>query len=226
MEQNQENTEKDNLKDRVEDIKNTVSGKAEEFAKEAKGKAETFAGKTLDGVEKLINDVFKKNRPEDAEFVEEAIDPKDIEIIELKKEMDELRDKYVRLYADFDNYKKRTAKEKLETIQTASKDLMKELLPVVDDFERALKALEGDTEAKNGMQLIYNKLVNNLASKGLTIMETMGKDFDVDVHEAITELPVSDPAQAGKVINEVEKGYYLNGKLIRFAKVIVGKKAE
>ena len=226
MEKNQENTEKDNLKDRVEDIKNTVSGKAEEFAKEAKGKAETFAGKTLDGVEKILNDVFKKNKPEDTEFEEEAINPKDIEIVELKKEMDELRDKYVRMYADFDNYKKRTAKEKFEMIQTASKDIIKELLPVVDDFERALKALEGDSEAKNGMQLIYNKLISNLTSKGLTAMETVGNNFDVDVHEAITEVPVTDPEQAGKVVAEVEKGYYLNGKLIRFAKVIVGKKAE
>ena len=226
MEEHQENVEKDNLKDRVEDIKNTVSEKAEEFAKEAKGKAETFAGKTLDGVEKLINDVFKKNKPEDAEFEEEAVDPKDVTIAELKKEMDELRDKYVRLYADFDNFKKRTAKEKLETIQTASKEIIKELLPVVDDFERALKALGGDSEAKNGMQLIYNKLVANLAAKGLTPIETIGKEFNVDEHEAITEIPVSDPAQAGKVIDQVEKGYYLNGKLIRFAKVIVGKWAE
>jgi len=226
MEEHQENVEKDNLKDRVEDIKNTVSEKAEEFAKEAKGKAETFAGKTLDGVEKLINDVFKKNKPEDAEFEEEAVDPKDVTIAELKKEMDELRDKYVRLYADFDNFKKRTAKEKLETIQTASKEIIKELLPVVDDFERALKALGGDSEAKNGMQLIYNKLVANLAAKGLTPIETIGKEFNVDEHEAITEIPVSDPAQAGKVIDQVEKGYYLNGKLIRFAKVIVGKRAE
>ena len=226
MEEHQENVEKDNLKDRVEDIKNTVSEKAEEFAKEAKGKAETFAGKTLDGVEKLINDVFKKNKPEDAEFEEEAVDPKDVTIAELKKEMDELRDKYVRLYADFDNFKKRTAKEKLETIQTASKEIIKELLPVVDDFERALQALGGDSEAKNGMQLIYNKLVANLAAKGLTPIETIGKEFNVDEHEAITEIPVSDPAQAGKVIDQVEKGYYLNGKLIRFAKVIVGKWAE
>ena len=226
MEEQKGNAEKDNLKDRVEDIKNTVSEKAEEFAQQAKGKAETFAGKTLDGVEKLINDVFKKNKPEDAEFEEEAVDPKDIEIAELKKEMDELRDKYVRMYADFDNYKKRTAKEKLETIQTASKEIIKELLPVVDDFERALKALEGDTEAKNGMQLIYNKLVSNLSAKGLTPIETIGKEFNVDEHEAITEVPVSDPGQGGKVIDQVEKGYYLNGKLIRFAKVIVGKKAE
>jgi molecular chaperone GrpE len=226
MENNQEHNEKENLKDRVEDIKNTVSGKAEEFAKDAKGKAETFAGKTLDGVEKLINDVFKKNKPEDADYTEEAVDPKDIANAELKKELDELRDKYVRLYADFDNFRKRSAKEKLETIETASKDVIKELLPVLDDFERALKALDGDTQAKNGMQLIYNKLLGNLSSKGLTPMETIGKDFDVDMHEAITEIPVSDPAQGGKVVDELEKGYYLNGRLIRFAKVIVGKRAE
>lgn len=226
MEEKKGQNEKDHLKDRVEDIKNTFSEKADEFAKEARGKAETFAGKTLDGVEKLINDVFKKNKPEDAEFEEESVDPKDVEIVELKKEMDELRDKYVRLYADFDNYKKRNEKQRLELIQTASKDIIKELLPVVDDFERALKALEGDTEAKNGMQLIYNKLVSNLTAKGLTAIDAVGKDFNVDEHEAITEVPVSDPAQSGKVIDQVEKGYYLNGKLIRFAKVIVGKKAE
>ena len=228
MEENTQNNEKD-LKDRVEDMKNTVSEKAEEFAKEAKGKAETFAGKTLDGVEKLINDVFKKNKPEDAEFTEEVTDPKDIEIVELKKEMDDLRDKYVRLYADFDNFKKRTAKEKLELIQTAGKDIIKDLLPVVDDFERALKALETTTDsgaAKDGMKLIHSKFVANLAAKGLKPMESIGQDFDPDLHEAITEIPAPTPEQAGKVIDELEKGYYLNGKLIRFAKVVVGKQTD
>jgi molecular chaperone GrpE len=228
MEENKENTEKD-LKDRVEDIRNTVSEKAEEFAKDARGKAENFAGKTLDGVEKLINDVFKKNKPEDAEFTEEITDPKDIEIAELKKEMDDLRDKYVRLYADFDNYKKRTAKEKLELIQTAGKDIIKDLLPVVDDFERALKALENSTDpnaAKEGMKLIHSKFVANLSVKGLKPMESIGQNFDADLHEAITEIPAPTPKQAGKVIDELEKGYYLNGKLIRFAKVIVGAKAD
>jgi molecular chaperone GrpE len=226
MDENKENTSKDNLKDRVEDIRNTVSSKADEFAKEAKGKAENFAGKTLDGVEKLINDVFKKNKPEEAEYTEEVTDPKDVEIGELKKELEELRDKYVRLYADFDNHRKRSAKEKLELIQTASKDVIKELLPVLDDFERAMKALEnnpGASAARSGMQLIYNKLVSNLASKGLTAMESVGKDFDVELHEAITEIPAPSPDMVGKVIEEVEKGYYLNGKIIRFAKVVVGK---
>lgn len=226
MEEKSRNNEKDNIKDRVEDIKNQVSGRAEELAKEAKDKAETFAGKTLDGVEKLINDVFKKNKPEDAEFTEEVTDPKDIEIGELKKEMDELREKYVRLYADFDNARKRTAREKLEVVQTAGKDIIKELLPVIDDFERALKALEKSSDAetaRNGMQLIYNKLISNLSAKGLKPLESTGQDFDVELHEAITEIPAPKPELAGKVVDEVEKGYYLNGKLIRFAKVIVGK---
>lgn len=224
MQENTEN-EKENLKERVEDLKNTVTGKAEELAKEAREKAGEFAGKTIDAAEKLLNDVFQKNKPEDAEFEEQKIDPKDVEIAELKKELDELRDKYVRLYADFDNYKKRTAKQYQEIIQTAGKDIVLSMLPVVDDFERALKAAEKTeaNSAREGMQLIYNKLLHQLASKGLKPMESIGQDFNADIHEAITEIPAPGPEQAGKVIDEVEKGYYLNDKIIRFAKVVVGK---
>ena len=141
MEGNKDNFDKENLNERVEQIKNSVTEKATEFAADAKGKAENFAGKTLDAAEKILNDVFKKNKPEDTEFEEEKTDPKDVEIAELKKELDELRDKYVRLYADFDNAKKRMAKERLELILTASKDIVKDLLPVLDDFERAKKRL-------------------------------------------------------------------------------------
>lgn len=225
----QENSEKDNLKDKVEDLKNQVTEKAAEFAVDAKDKAETFAGKTLDAAEKLINDVFKKNKPEDAEFEEEKTDPKDIEIAELKKELEELRDKYVRLYADFDNARKRMAKEKMEIILTASKDVLKDLLPVLDDFERAQKAVANSTDVvavKDGLNLVQTKLVNTLSAKGLKAMESIGTDFDVNNHEAITEIPAPTPEQEGKVIDEVEKGYFLNDKIIRFAKVVVGKKAE
>lgn len=229
MKENKEHTDKENLNERVENLKNAVSEKAEEFAKNAKEKAENLAEKTLDATEKLINDVFKKNKPEDAEFEEEKIDPKDVEIVELKGELDELRDKYVRLYADFDNAKKRMAKDRIELIQTAGKEVIKDLLPVMDDFERAQKALETSTDVnavKEGMNLIYTKLTNNLSSKGLKAMESIGKEFDVHVHEAVTEIPVADPEQAGKVVDETERGYYLNDKIIRFAKVIVGKKTE
>lgn len=223
MDEHKENPELENLKEKMEEFGKSVSEKAEEL----KGKAENMAGKTMDAAEKLINDVFKKNTTEDADFTEEKVDPKDIEIAELKKEMDELRDKYVRLYADFDNHRKRTAKEKLELIQTASKEVIKDMLPVLDDFERAIKAMESSSDfenAKNGMHLIHNKLQSTLTAKGLKAMSSVGADFDVELHEAITEIPV--PAEtAGKVVDEVEKGYYLNDKIIRFAKVVVGKSA-
>ncbi|MFN8285196.1 MAG: nucleotide exchange factor GrpE [Chitinophagales bacterium] len=219
MEENN-NTEKENLKDRVDDLKHTINEKAEEIGKTAKEKAGNFAEKTITAAEKLVNDLLGK-KPEDVNFEEEKTDPKDVEISELKREMEELRDKYVRLYADFDNYKKRTAKQNLEIIQTASKDVVKDVLPVLDDFERALKA--SDASSKEGIQLIYNKLLNTLTAKGLKAMETIGQTFDADKHEAITEVPAPTPDLAGKVVDEVEKGYYLNDKIIRFAKVVVGK---
>jgi molecular chaperone GrpE len=217
---------KENLKDKAENLRNSINEKAEDFAKGTREKAESFAGRTIDAAEKLVNDLLGK-KPEDAEFEEVKTDPKDVEIAELKKELDELRDKYVRLYADFDNHRKRTAREKLEMMQVAGKDIILAVLPVIDDFERALKAADSNTEdaktMREGMQLIYNKLVSNLASRGLKPMEAVGKDFNVELHEAITEIPAPSPEMAGKVIDEVEKGYYLNDKLIRFAKVIVGK---
>ncbi|MFN8297810.1 MAG: nucleotide exchange factor GrpE [Chitinophagales bacterium] len=216
MEENT-NNEKENLKDKMEDLKH----KAEELGKEAKEKAESFAGKTIDAAEKLVNDLLGK-KPEDVNYEEEKIDPKDVEIAELKREADELRDKYVRLYADFDNFKKRTAKQNLELVQTAGKDVIKDLLPTLDDFERALK-LAGDNTGREGLQLIHNKLLNTLSAKGLKPMQTIGEVFDADKHEAITEIPAPTPDLAGKVIDEVEKGYYLNDKIIRFAKVVVGK---
>lgn len=153
-----------------------------------------------------------------------TVEPRDEEIASLKKQLEEYKDKHLRLYADFDNFKKRNAKERLELILTASKDVIKELLPVIDDFERALKAAETASDVaavKEGMTLIYHKLVRNLEGKGLKAIESKGKDFDVELHEAITEIPAPD--MAGKVIDEVEKGYYLNDKIIRFAKVVVGK---
>ena len=160
------------------------------------------------------------------EISESTIDPRDEEIISLKKQLDEYKDKHLRLYADFDNYKKRNAKERLELILTAGKDIINELLPVLDDFERALRAAENATDVaavKEGMNLIYQKLTRNLEAKGLKAIESKGQDFNVEKHEAITEIPAPTPEMSGKVIDEVEKGYYLNDKLIRFAKVVVGK---
>ncbi|MGB0840488.1 MAG: nucleotide exchange factor GrpE [Chitinophagales bacterium] len=152
-------------------------------------------------------------------------DPKEI-IAQLEKNNHELQDKYRRLYADFANLRKRTAKEKLELIKTASKKVITELLPVVDDFERAFKANEAaGTPSGNeaeGFQLIYNKIKNILSNQGLKPMESIGQAFDPDLHAALTEIPAGDDMK-GKVVDEIEKGYYLNNVIIRHAKVVVGK---
>ncbi len=136
------------------------------------------------------------------------------------------KDKYLRLYSEFDNYRKRTAKDRLEWMQTASKDLIVSLLPVIDDFERALKAMEQSTEnndtAKEGILLIYNKLMGLMQKSGLQAVNSIGEVFDVEKHEAITQFAAPSEDLKGKVIDEVEKGYMLHDKIIRFAKVVVG----
>lgn len=143
----------------------------------------------------------------------------------LKSEVSMLNDKYVRLYAEFDNYKRRTTKERIELLQTAGKDVIVSLLGVLDDFERANKAMETASDVKpikEGVELIHNKLISLLAQKGLKAVESVGQPFDVDIHEAITNVPAPTPDLKGKVIDEAEKGYTLNDKVIRYAKVIVG----
>lgn len=148
------------------------------------------------------------------------------ETLALQKEIEELKDKYLRLVADFDNFRKRNAKERLELIQTASKDVLTSLLPVLDDCERAEKQLDNaqDTQAlKEGISLVFNKLKNTLHARGLKPMDSKGSDFNPEFHEAITEIPAPTDDLKGKVMDEVEKGYYLNDKIIRFAKVVVGK---
>jgi len=144
----------------------------------------------------------------------------------IQGELDELKDKYVRLVAEFDNFKRRNAKERIELIQTAGKEVITSLLDVLDDSDRAEKQLQTSADAahiKEGIQLVFNKLRNTLQSKGLKPMESIKTDFDVEKHEAITEIPAPSPDLAGKVLDEVQKGYYLNDKIIRFAKVVVGK---
>lgn len=142
-----------------------------------------------------------------------------------KAEIAELKDKYLRLYADFENFRRRTAKEKLEMISGASADTVKLILPIVDDFERAKVSFDSSTEIealKEGVDLIYTKLYKALESKGLKAMESKGADFDADIHESIAQFPAPSEDLKGKVIDEIEKGYYLNDKVIRYAKVIVG----
>lgn len=148
------------------------------------------------------------------------------ELDKKQQELNEMRDKYLRLVAEFDNFKKRTAKERIELMQTASKELMVALLDVLDDTERATKQIESAADinaVKDGVALVFNKLKSTLQTKGLKPMESLHTEFNPDLHEAITEIPAPTDDLKGKVIDDMQKGYYLNDKLIRFAKVIVGK---
>ncbi len=154
--------------------------------------------------------------------LEAEVEEQEKEIVGLETERNELKDKYLRLFAEFDNYKRRTAKERVDTLKTASADVLKELLPVLDDFDRA-KTAAGEAGLSEGIQLIHEKLVNSLAKKGLKPMESTGEAFDAEFHEAITEFPAPTPELKGKNVDTVEKGYTLNDKIIRYAKVVVGK---
>jgi molecular chaperone GrpE len=148
------------------------------------------------------------------------------EVQKLKSELSESKDKYLRLFAEFDNFKKRTMKERLELIKTASQETITSLLPVLDDFERAKKASEAENSSEvfpEGVNLVFHKLLQTLESKGLKAMTSTGENFDSENHEAITEIPAPTQDLVGKVIDTVEKGYYLNDKIIRYAKVVVGK---
>lgn len=152
--------------------------------------------------------------------------PAESEIEKLKSELEEQKDKYLRLYAEFDNFRRRNAKERLELIQTAGREVIVSLLEVLDDCDRAERQMMSSDnleQIRQGNQLVFNKLRNTLQVRGLKEMASVGQKFDADLHEAITEVPVQDPSKAGTVIDEVEKGYSLNDKIIRFAKVVVGK---
>jgi molecular chaperone GrpE len=147
-------------------------------------------------------------------------------IEKIKLELLEQKDKYIRLFAEFDNYKRRSAKERLEQMQTAGKEVIVSILDVLDDCDRAEKQMNSSKDIatmKEGVQLVFNKLRNTMHSKGLKAMESIHTEFDVEKHEAITEIPAPTDELKDKVIDEVQKGYYLNDKIIRFAKVVVGK---
>jgi molecular chaperone GrpE len=168
--------------------------------------------------------------PENTLNQEPVVEAKVEEVSEEEKlriELNASKDQYLRLVAEFDNFRKRTAKEKIETIQTATKDLMHSLIAVLDDSERASKTMETATDlvaVKEGVALVLGKLNSILTSKGLKAMDTAaGAEFDAELHEAITEIPAPTEALQGKVVDVIEKGYYLNEKLIRHAKVVVGK---
>ena len=149
------------------------------------------------------------------------------ELEKLKAELEEQKDKYVRKVAEFENFKRRSARERMELVQTAGREVITDLLDVLDDCDRAQKQIENRDidikEIKEGILLVFNKLRNRLMARGLRPMETIHQEFNPDLHEAITEIPAPSDDLKGKVLDEIVKGYYLNDKIIRHAKVVVGK---
>ena len=165
---------------------------------------------------------FLKKDKKDKSKEQIAALEKKVEEMEAKAAKD--KDDYIRLMAEFDNYRRRTAQEKLEIVSMASVETIKGLLPVLDDCERALQVLKDSDDsdaAKEGTELIYNKLMTYLKGKGLAVIEALGQPFDTDVHEAVAQFPVQEEEKKGKVFDVVQTGYTLNGKVIRFAKVVV-----
>jgi molecular chaperone GrpE len=169
------------------------------------------------------------NQAQTEEKIENVEASQDVELTEVEKleaEKKELNDKFLRLFSDFDNFRKRTAKEKLESTKTAGVGVIKDLLTVVDDFDRAIennKVAEDIVAVKEGFELIHNKFSSILKAKGLKEVEAKGEVFDVDKHEAITQIPAPSEDLKGKVVDVIEKGYALNDTVIRFPKVIVGQ---
>jgi molecular chaperone GrpE len=161
----------------------------------------------------------KKDKTHKKSKAEEQLETAEAEIIELK-------DKHMRLQADFDNYRKRTLKERMELMKTANESFLISILPVIDDFDRALQTLDSVEEgshAKDGVNLIYNKFQEFLKQNGVKEIDAQGQNFDTDLHEAIVKIPAPTKSLKGKVVEVVQKGYSLNDKVIRFPKVVIGE---
>ena len=210
---------KDEKEEKVEESKSEVEEK-----KEAKEEAKEGAKEENreDEKEEKKEDKDKDNKEKQPETAEQKLNK---EIDELKKAQAEEKDRYLRLAAEFDNYRRRTAKERLELIETASESVIKSMLPIADDFERAIAVLKDskDSDAsKQGTELIYKKMMEMLKNSGVTVIEAIGKDLNTDEHEAIAQIPAKDPKQKGKIVEVAQQGYKLNGKVIRFAKVVMG----
>ena len=189
-----------------------------------KGKEENIKDKSEKTTEKVDNSLEKEEKEVPKEIEQEKTSEQKLE--ELNEELDEQKNKYLRLFADFDNYKKRTAKERLDLLNTAGKDIMLSIIPTLDDLERALQSAENATDVDaviEGFSLVKNKMFATLTQKGLKAMESKGEEFNPDVHEALTKIPAPTKDLKGKVVDVIEKGYTLNSKIIRYAKVVVGE---
>lgn len=195
------------------EFKKQDSNKPEEDVKQQQAASQPQAGQAAE-------------EPADEEPAGEAASAAEAELAQMQTRLAASEEKYLRLAAEFDNYRRRTSKEKLDLVKSAGEDILKGILPVLDDCERAIQQLE-QTEAstfeKEGTGLIYSKLVSYLKSCGLEEMQVLGSDFDTDFCEAVAQLPVEEASRKGKVIEVIQKGYTLGGKVVRFAKVVIGQ---
>lgn len=174
------------------------------------------------------NQIIEESRDKKEETkVEESFPADEVDPVEeLNKKLTEMQDKYLRLSAEFDNYRKRTLREKIELTKTAGESVIKSVLPVIDDFDRALSSLKDSdncTAIKEGLTLVYNKMADFLKQNGVKEMEVINTPFNSEMHEAVTNIPVEDESLKGKVVDVILKGYVLNDKVIRFPKVVVGE---
>ena len=208
-------TMNDTKKTEIKEQEVAVEGNATENA--AANGVENVAGQGAENASQAAEEQKELTREEQLEK----------QLAESEQKLAEASDKYVRMAAEFDNYRRRTAKERLDLIATAGEDVIKGLLPVLDDCERALQVLESASDAeavkaaKEGTELIYNKLMTYLKGKGLSVIEAKDKELDTEFHEAVAQFPVEDKSKKNKIIDVVQQGYMLNGKVIRYAKVVV-----
>jgi molecular chaperone GrpE len=188
--------------------KNEAHGRSQDVDNDMNGSMNINTDENMDGNQHLNEPVAEES-----------------EVENLKEQVQELNDRYLRQAAEFENFKRRNARERIELVQTAGRDVISDLLDVLDDSERAQKQMEITDDVKQikeGVQLVFTKLRNTLSGKGLKPMEAVGKEFNPDLHEAVTEMDAGEEMK-GKVVAEIQRGYYLNEKIIRFAKVVVGR---
>ncbi|MBR5719827.1 MAG: nucleotide exchange factor GrpE [Bacteroidales bacterium] len=230
MKKNKDNKKK--LKDMEKQANEDMEQTQGEVVDEKKNETSATEDQHLETEEESLKDETEKNKglgksKKDKRFEKMAEEKAELEekLSASEKLASENKDKYLRMFSEFDNYKKRVAREKIELIDSASEGTIKKLLPVLDDIDRANEMMDKATDVqavKDGCNLIFDKIKNILTSCGLAEMETTGEDFDADKHEAITQLPAASEDQKNKIIDTTKKGYTLNGKIIRFAQVVVG----
>ncbi|HLX94002.1 MAG TPA: nucleotide exchange factor GrpE [Puia sp.] len=194
--------------------------------KNAKNSGESYPKRSENANEGIVDINTDENLAGTSYLNDEMEEESDAEVVKLKEELQQQKDKYLRLVAEFDNFKKRTAKERVELSQMAGREIILSLLDVLDDAERAEKQVQSSedvNQVREGVSLVFSKLRSILQGRGLRPMESIKTDFDVEKHDAISEIPAPSKDLEGKVVDEVQKGYYLNDKIIRHAKVVVGK---